>query len=137
MIHFPVVVNIEVQFRDLDTLGHVNNAVFLSYLEAARLEYLRRLGGLPALPSLVVARIEIDFLKPVFLGQTVAIGARVSQIGGKSFRMDHLIWAGEEVVCRVHSVLVWTQNDQPIRVPDSIRQQIAQLEDNPALGSGA
>lgn len=137
MTSFAVVVHLEVQFRDLDTLGHVNNAVFLSYLEAARLEYLRRLGGSPALPSLVVARIEIDFLKPVFLGQTVAVGARVSQIGGKSFRMDHLIWVGQEVVCRVHSVLVWTENDQPVRVPDTIRQQIAQLENNPALGAGA
>src|SRR5262245_52733612 len=52
-----------VRFRDLDAMGHVNNAVFLTYIESARFAYLLHLGAAETLEdmNIIVARIEIDF----------------------------------------------------------------------------
>ncbi|MBK6404207.1 MAG: thioesterase family protein [Holophagales bacterium] len=46
---FPCVVGVEVRFRDLDAMGHVNNAVYLTYFEQARLAFWRAIhpGGVP------------------------------------------------------------------------------------------
>jgi acyl-CoA thioester hydrolase len=43
-VEFPVAAPIEIRFRDLDGMGHVNNAVYLTYLEVARAHYWRALG---------------------------------------------------------------------------------------------
>ena len=59
-----------VRFRDLDAMGHVNNAVFLTYIESARVAFLQSTSArLPTLEdiSIIVARIEIDFRAPVAL----------------------------------------------------------------------
>lgn len=40
---FPFEVTIEVAFRDIDALGHVNNAVFFSYMETVRIKYVMQL----------------------------------------------------------------------------------------------
>ena len=69
---FPVRVRVDVRFRDLDPLGHVNNAVFLSYMELARIRYFQRIS-----PDwleeghFVVARMEVDYLRPILLGDEV------------------------------------------------------------------
>ena len=60
---------IEVRFRDCDPLGHVNNAVYLTYLEQARLFYWRSMWGFggaaaAALPGVIMARAEIDYKRP-------------------------------------------------------------------------
>ena len=61
----------QVRFRDLDAMGHVNNAVFLTYIESARVAFLQDLGAAPTLEdmSIIVARIEIDFRAPVGFGE--------------------------------------------------------------------
>ncbi len=56
----PVRVPIQIRWRDLDALGHVNNAVFISYFEYARLAYIRDLLG----PDAAVDRqtmLPVDF----------------------------------------------------------------------------
>ncbi len=74
---FPVKVRVEVRFRDLDPLGHVNNAVHLSYMELARIRYFQRIS-----PDwleeghFVVARMEVDYLRPILLGDEVFVGVR-------------------------------------------------------------
>lgn len=79
----------QVEFRDLDGLGHVNNAVFLSYVESARLAYMQEVLGPLELDQLgIVAEARIAFRSSAFLGETLAIGTRVAEIGGKSFRFE-------------------------------------------------
>ena len=78
----------DVRFRDLDPLGHVNNAVFLSYMELARIRYFQRIS-----PDwleeghFVVARMEVDYLRPILLGDEVFVGARTAAIRRPSLRM--------------------------------------------------
>jgi acyl-CoA thioester hydrolase len=74
-----------VEFRDLDGLGHVNNAVYLNYLENAKIAYFRAVLGDVDLAELgIVADVKIAFRSPSFLGETLTIGIRVARIGTKS-----------------------------------------------------
>ena len=96
-----------VRFRDLDGMGHVNNAVFMTYMESARLAFLRSLGlGHNPLEGLILARAEVDFRSPIELGQEVEIGVRPGRIGTKSFDLEHEIWTGDRKVADAKSVLV-------------------------------
>jgi acyl-CoA thioester hydrolase len=75
---FPVVVPIQVRFRDLDALGHVNNAVYLTYLEVARAAYFSRLEpDWVGKGHFILARAEVDFLRPILLEDPVEVGVRV------------------------------------------------------------
>jgi acyl-CoA thioester hydrolase len=79
---FPFVFREDVRFRDLDGMGHVNNAVFLTYVESARIAYLEALGaGSNPQAGLILARIDIDFRSPISLGERVEVGVRPSRLG--------------------------------------------------------
>jgi len=90
---FPVAAPIEIRFRDLDGMGHVNNAVYLTYFEVARAHYWRALGESewPRLRTYVVARAEIDYRSPAALGDDLVCHVRVASFGGRSFTMEYLL----------------------------------------------
>ena len=99
-----------VRFRDVDMFDHVNNAVYLTYVESARVAYYGHLTGIkdPRDFDMTVARAEIDFLKPVFYGQTIHIYTRAGRIGNKSWTLEHEMRDAEtgEVVARATTVNV-------------------------------
>lgn len=86
---------IDVRYGDLDPQGHVNNAVFLTYLEHARVAYVRHLGlwdGQSFLTiGFILARVELDFRAPILLTDRVEVGVRTSRFGNKSLDMAYLI----------------------------------------------
>jgi len=88
---YPVEALVEVRFRDLDPMGHVNNAVYLTYLEVARAHYWRALGQTEsaAIRTYVLARAEIDYRSPVRLGDEILCGVRVEAFGRRSFTMRY------------------------------------------------
>jgi acyl-CoA thioester hydrolase len=118
-----------VRFRDLDAMGHVNNAVFSTYIESARVAFLQHLGAAPTLEdmSVIVARIEIDFRAPVGFGKDVDISVRASRFGGKSFDLDYELRVGDTVVAEAKSVLVAYDygTGQAIELPDEWREKLA------------
>ncbi len=89
-----------VRFRDCDAMGHVNNAVFSTYLEQARIALL---GGLE---PFILARVEIDFRSELRAGEEIEVRSRCPRIGTKSFDLEHQIWAGDRLVADAKSVLV-------------------------------
>ncbi len=118
-----------VRFRDLDALGHVNNAVFLTYIESARVAFLLGLGAATTLEdmSIIVARIEIDFRAPVGFGEEVEIAVRASRFGDKSFDLDYELRVGGQVVAKAKSVLVGYDYAKGVTVtiPDEWREKLA------------
>lgn len=90
---FRVQNDVEVRFRDTDALGHVNNAVYLSYLESGRLAYMREVFAVTDWRKIefIVARVEIDYRSPSFVGEMLTVGTRVCRLGGASFDMDYRI----------------------------------------------
>ena len=69
---------IDVRFRDLDAVGHVNNAVYLTYLEQARVAYWMKVTGLSEIRAIdiILARVEIDYRSPVTFGETIDVAVR-------------------------------------------------------------
>ncbi len=96
-----------VRFSDLDGMGHVNNAVFLTYMESARLAFLSSLGaGDNPQQSLILARVEVDFRSPIAFGEDVEVGVRTSRVGTKSFDLEHEVRADGRLAAQGTSVLV-------------------------------
>jgi acyl-CoA thioester hydrolase len=118
-----------VRFRDLDPMGHVNNAVFLTYVESARVEFLKQLGVAPTLEELgiIVARVEIDFRAPVRFGDEVEVTAWVSRFGGKSFDLVHELRVDGSIVAEAKTVLVTYDYSkrEPVPIPDAWREKLA------------
>ena len=108
---FRHVLPIDVRFRDLDAFGHVNNAVILSYFETARMRYLIDLdlrlpqGGWNDL-AFILAHIDCDFRKPIFFGQAVEIGSRITEIKRSSLRLEHRVEADGELAAEGYDILV-------------------------------
>lgn len=81
----------EVVFRDLDRHGHVNNAVYSTYLETARLAYLREVCDVDPADELgiVVAELAITFRSAASLGEILEVGVRVPRVGAKSLVFEY------------------------------------------------
>jgi acyl-CoA thioester hydrolase len=127
--------SLQVRFRDIDAFGHVNNAVFFSYVELARIEYLLEVLR-PETPfdrmPLILARVELDYRSPVLFGETVVVESKVDRIGRSSFDMRHRMTAGDagRLVGDVHTVLVTYDYAaaRPMPVPDEWRRRIGDHE---------
>jgi acyl-CoA thioester hydrolase len=100
---------VSVRWRDTDALGHVNNAVYLTYLEEARdAFYLRALGD----PVYVVVRIEIDFRAEVcHADRTVRVEIAVERLGTTSLTTRETLRTAEgEVAAEARVITVrWDQ----------------------------
>ena len=100
-----------VRWDDLDAMGHVNNAKYLTLAQEARFEWSFRQhhdrGERPGLLEMVVARAEVDFFEGIFEGGIyVDVELWVERIGNSSFDMIYEIKKGEKVVARVKTVQV-------------------------------
>jgi acyl-CoA thioester hydrolase len=124
---YPFVHRETVRFRDLDGMGHVNNAVFSTYLEQARLAWFGPSEELP-LSDVILARTEIDFRSPVQSGETVEIGVRPVRLGTKSFELEYELRAGARVVAAAKSVLVGYdyERGESIPVPERWRRRLSE-----------
>jgi len=129
---------LQVRFRDIDAFKHVNNAVFFSYVEQARIRYLldvlepdRPFDRLP----LILARVELDFRSPIQFGEDVEVETQVDRIGRSSIAMSHRMTAGADhrLVGEAQSVLVTYDYAiaRPMPVPDEWRRRIGEHEGRP------
>jgi acyl-CoA thioester hydrolase len=110
-------VEIDVRFADIDAMGHVNNAVYLTYCEVARIRYWTDITGEPmavgteGAESLILAEARITYRAQAFQGEIVTVETRASRIGRSSFTLEHRLLArmnGEEprLVAVSESILV-------------------------------
>jgi acyl-CoA thioester hydrolase len=130
----------EVEFRDVDAADHVNNAVYLTYLETARIGYLREALGEEFLYQLdlILAHVTIDFRAPARFPERLAIGARVPRIGTKSFGMEHEVRGSDgRLVAEASSVLVAYDYDADVAmpVPDEWRRRLEAYEERSSVGA--
>jgi acyl-CoA thioester hydrolase len=117
---FPFVHRERVRFRDCDPMGHVNNAVYSTYLEQARI------GVLGGLSEFILARVEIDFRAELRAGEEIEVRTRCGRVGTKSFDLDHELRTDGRVVAEARSVLVAYDYEQgrSIEVPDAVRARL-------------
>ncbi|PKL83239.1 MAG: acyl-CoA thioesterase [Ignavibacteriae bacterium HGW-Ignavibacteriae-3] len=130
-------IKIEVRFSDLDAMRHVNNAIYLTYLEEARISYFNDLFSLKTENldyEAVVARIEIDYIRPIMLGDAVEVYTRISKLGIKSVDVEHIIAVreGEKLIKAAASFtkLVYFdyKNKTTKEIAEEVRKTIAEYE---------
>jgi acyl-CoA thioester hydrolase len=119
--------SVRVRFHECDLYGHVNHAVYLQYLETARVQLLsdralpirelQRLGI-----NLVVRRISIEYLRPAFLDDELEVTTEVQKIGGSSGAFRQVVARGSETVAE--AVVEWAclgADGRPARLPQPLR----------------
>jgi acyl-CoA thioester hydrolase len=109
MSGFEYETELQVRFRDLDAMGHVNNAVYATYLEQARVDYYADvLGvGLDDIDTVLV-NLEIDYRHEVVLDdETVTIAMGVRSIGESSVVVGYEVRAGGRVAATAETTQVY------------------------------
>jgi acyl-CoA thioester hydrolase len=128
---------LEARFRDCDPMGHVNNAVYFTFLEQARFAHWRSLWGFgtpqlpPGLPGVILAHAEMDYLRPVRYGDTIEVQLRVVELGRTSFKYEYLIADSEgRAVAKARTVQVMYDYtaEKPVPIPDRIRDLLQGAE---------
>lgn len=126
----------KVIWRDQDALGHVNNAVYSTYFETARLEYLSEvLGNQFRVTGLILAEITVTFKSPAVLGESLEIGARTVEIRNSSFVQESEIREQKtgRLIATSRATIVCFDYDanRPVPVPGEWRERIAGFEGRP------
>ncbi|HEV8027979.1 MAG TPA: thioesterase family protein [Stellaceae bacterium] len=102
----------DIRYADTDRQGHVNNAVYATFCETARVGFLYDgaldLHGPSA--SFAIVRLELDFRAELFYPATVDIGTRVLAVGQRSFRLGHGIFSGALCAATAECVMVLIDN---------------------------
>jgi len=110
-------------------MGHVNNAVYLTYIESARVAFLFELGAASRLEdmSVIIARVEVDFRAPMGLGDDVAISVVPGGFGDKSFGLDYVLRVRGETVAEGKDVCVAYDYNrgETVPIPDAWRECLA------------
>jgi acyl-CoA thioester hydrolase len=124
-LHYQTTVRI--RYSDLDTFGHVNNAVYATLCEEARVDYFDHVfdSGVHDI-SFVVARLELDYRKAISdVGEaTVAVG--ITDFGRTSFTMGYELRYDGETVATAETVQVAVDDHrEPTEVPEEWRERVA------------
>lgn len=141
---WTVVAPLRPRFRDTDAMGHVNNAVYVTYLEVARQEYWRayRSGADYRTVPFILARVEVDFRSEALVHETLELAIRCSHIGNRSFGFAYEIReaATRRLVVAATSVQVFYDYalKQSIPCTPEQRESLEAFEGRPlSRGAGA
>ncbi|WP_297335749.1 thioesterase family protein [Algoriphagus sp.] len=126
---------IQIRFSDIDGYMHVNNGVYFNYFEHARADFLDRHCAWNILEiGTVVAKIEINYFRPVHLKDNLKIGVSVAHIGNSSFSLNQVLFGqdsmGEEIIfASSHCVMVSVEmeNMKPVPIPATQRAKLEEM----------
>ncbi|MFT5861095.1 MAG: acyl-CoA thioester hydrolase [Flavobacteriaceae bacterium] len=123
---------IHVRYSDLDVMGHVNNSVYLTYFEMARVHYFGTFLGRDwdwKKDGIILVKNEIEYLRPVFLHDRPEITVTTSHIGTKSFILDYTVVVEGKLCAKGKSTLVAfdTEKNATVVVPDGMRSMLESL----------
>lgn len=131
---YTVSLDVQVRFRDTDAMGHVNNAVYLSYLESARVHYWRLLTKTRDWRSLdiILARAEVDYRYPATVDMDLVVWVRVSELKRSSFVMEYRVeeTGSGRLIAEARTVQACFdyQAGKVRRIPDAVRAGTVALE---------
>lgn len=122
---FPHWTTISIRFRDLDPLNHVNNAIFSTYYEEARINFIQDVPSFAKQMqngySFVLANIEIDFISPVKYPANILIGSGIKKLGNSSITSFQAIYSQNDhklaSVAQAHGVWFDLNKQRPSHLP--------------------
>lgn len=136
MNNFKFYYPIDVRYGDLDPQGHVNNAKFITYIEQARIAYVRHLGlwdgGSFKNIGIILADVQLTYKAPILWAQKIQVGVRVNRLGNKSFDFIYIVEDTQTKVVHATGKTVQVAYDyaksQTIPLSDHWRKTIMEFE---------
>jgi acyl-CoA thioester hydrolase len=131
---FRYVQRFRVVLSDVDMLRHVNNAAYVRWLETIRSEYFAEvLGGeVAGERGIIMAKLNVDYEVPLQYRERIALGCKVSRIGGKSFDFAYEVWSEDRALRSARAVTTVVamnyETGKTIAVPERWRGAIAEFE---------
>ena len=126
---------VQLRFSDLDTLGHVNNSVYLNLFDLGKSDYFERAAGERQdwnNVNVVIANINCNFLHQTLFDEPLVVKTQVDHIGNKSFTVLQVLQntATGEVKCVCSQVMVYLDptSHHPATLPQHWRDCFATLE---------
>jgi acyl-CoA thioester hydrolase len=118
--------DMKTRWKDMDALGHINNATFLTYLESGRIELVKKWDFKK--PPFIQASTKIDYLRQLSHPASLQIGQKISRVGHKSFDILTGIFeeCEEKPVAQAVTTLVGFdyESQKTVSVPEVIRQAL-------------
>ena len=130
-------IKMNIRFSDLDAMGHLNNAKYLTYLEEARIDYLNNILCLSNENldyQAVIAKVDINYLKQIRLGDKLEIYSRIFKLGNKSFDFEILVVInnnGEKIIVSssITKMVGYNYKSQKtVILPDYFRKAVRNYE---------
>lgn len=136
LAEYPVVVELPVVWGEMDSYRHVNNVVYFRYFESARLEYFRRLGWFEYEQETgigpILAATQARFRKALTYPDTIAVGARITDVGEDRCTMAYVIFSrhlGAVATDGQGTIVTFDyRQGKKVPVPDELRRRIRELE---------
>ena len=121
-----------VRLTDLDILGHVNNAIYLTYFEIARMHYFAELVGTNwnwMEEGVVLVKNEVEYIKPILLHDIPYVSIHLIHMGTKSFTLGYEIKVKDVLVTKGSSTLVAfnSKTQSSIEIPKKMKEAILSL----------
>jgi acyl-CoA thioester hydrolase len=133
---FPVVVELDVAWGEMDSFAHVNNVVYFRYFENARVEYLTRVGWFDLMRDTglgpIVSATQARFRKPLSFPDRLRVGARAVAIEADRVTLEHRLVSAkwDDVAAEGQAVVVCYdyRAARKAALPDELRARIDRLE---------
>jgi acyl-CoA thioester hydrolase len=130
--HTPITVS----YSDIDAQWHVNNKVFLDYVETARFQYIQEVGLFDSKSFLevpfIVADVHVKYLAPIEFKDKVVVSMGITRIGKKSVLMEYEIASadGAVIFATAETVMVTYDYHKKASIPvsDEMRKRISDYE---------
>lgn len=124
--------NIQVRLTDIDILGHVNNAIYLSYFEMTRIHYFNQIINKDwdwIENGVVLVQNEVNYLHPIYLYDVPLIYMYLEHLGNKSFTLSYEIYVSEQLKTTGKSTLVGFNSkiQKSIEIPELMRLALLTL----------
>lgn len=124
---------IQVRFSDLDIMGHVNNSIYLSYFEMARVDYFQKLLGVKwdwDSHGMLLKKNEITYHKSVLLHDEPTIEVFTSHIGNKSFVFDYELKVKGEIYTTGSSLMICydAKKKETIEIPEKLKLALEKIK---------
>ncbi|MFO1464726.1 MAG: thioesterase family protein [bacterium] len=130
---------LQVRFADVDMMGHLNNAKYVTYLEQGRIAYFQKFpeldftaGSLEARDSVIVASLKVDFRSPAYMNETILVFLRTRELKRSSFVIEYEMRekADGRLVATAETVMVYFdyRAQKSKEIPDSLRKTFEAVE---------
>ena len=132
---YPLILEQDVIWSDMDAMGHVNNTVYFRYFEDGRIALFEKIGGLSLLESQglgpILANERCDFRRPLHYPDRIRIGVRVCELAEKKFLMGFAVYSEKQqtLVAEGDGLVVFYdyRNGRSCQIPESIASALREM----------